>query len=189
MDKKIFANRLGLAISFVFLTVFPSASAWGQKAGGPQQVVVTNTAAQPIPMSGLVYVQNSAAQPVPVAIAGSEYFQVSKFGNSGTPIILAIPAGKTFIVEHVNIRIPNAATTDSYAATMTGTSGYGQPIAWLSLTKGSIRDADFGLQYVDWGGDTSMMMAAEQQLTVSVSGTAGATVDVLVSGHLIPTSF
>lgn len=71
MDKKIFANRLGLAISFVFLSLFPSTAVWAQKtatttasAQGPQQVVVTNTIAQPVPMVGLVTdADNPARQP------------------------------------------------------------------------------------------------------------------------------
>jgi hypothetical protein len=56
MSKLNFANRFGLAMSLVAMSLFSSTTAWAQKAPtgtaaaqGPQQVIVTNTAAQPVP--------------------------------------------------------------------------------------------------------------------------------------------
>jgi len=52
MKKNIFANRFGL-IALMSLSLFAS-TAFAGNAPAPTQVVVTNTAAQPVPMVGLV---------------------------------------------------------------------------------------------------------------------------------------
>src|SRR6266545_4194608 len=93
MNLKMFANRFGLAILFVFLSLFPSTSAWAQKsmttavsAQGPQQVVITNTTAQPVPMVGLVTVQHP------------QYYQATQTVSCAGCINLAfnfdVPSGK-----------------------------------------------------------------------------------------------
>jgi hypothetical protein len=57
MHKSIFANRFGLIISIVHISLLPSTAAWAQKTpinnagSGTQQVIVTNNAAQPVPVT------------------------------------------------------------------------------------------------------------------------------------------
>jgi hypothetical protein len=53
IEKKHFANRFGL-IALISLSLFASTSAFAGNAPMAQQVVVTNTPAQPVPMVGLV---------------------------------------------------------------------------------------------------------------------------------------
>jgi len=58
MQKKSFANRFGI-VALISLSLFASNAFAGTATGtaaaqGPQQVVVTNTPAQPVPVVGLV---------------------------------------------------------------------------------------------------------------------------------------
>src|SRR4051794_15307708 len=96
MQKFNLANRFGLAISFFFLSVFPSTAAWAQKtsgtatAQGPQQVIVANT----------------AAQPVPVTVQKTQYYQASQVLSCSGPftnVTFNVPSGKTLIVRNVNV--------------------------------------------------------------------------------------
>ena len=53
MNKKALANRFGL-IALTCLSLFASTAAFAASPVTAQQVVVTNTPAQPVPMVGLV---------------------------------------------------------------------------------------------------------------------------------------
>src|SRR5262245_57025919 len=98
--KNLFVNRLGLIVltsmslvcsSFADSVDRTSASAAATQVQGPQQVIVTNT----------------AAAPIPVALAGPQYFQmtqtVSCAGCTDLNFTFNVPAGKTMLVRSVNI--------------------------------------------------------------------------------------
>src|SRR5690348_5623299 len=90
--KLSFANRFGLVASFFVVSLFPTTSAWAQKtaaASGTQPVVVTNT----------------AAQPVPVTVPKTQFYQATQtlpcIGESQIPYTFSVPSGKTLIVRSV----------------------------------------------------------------------------------------
>jgi hypothetical protein len=187
--QKLLANRFGLAISFIFLSLFPSTVAWAQKstagtatAQGPQQVVVTNTAAQSVPISGLVYVQNSAAQPIPVTIADKQLYQFSATVNvQGTTAYMhfTVPAGKKFVAQNINLF---ASTTDPACAF----SAYGQDDAAafsLALSKSA---APLGISTL-WGGQNQVLFTAKVSLDIwfQTSGCTYGSASALVSGYII----
>lgn len=118
MNKSIFAYRFGLTTAIVMLSLFISTAAFAgtgnntaAAGSGPQQVVVTNTAAQPVPMVGLVSIQNTGAQPVPVTM-NMQPFQTAfvsysanttAFGGPPTIKTLAsVPANKRLVVEYIS---------------------------------------------------------------------------------------
>ena len=103
MHKSIFANRSGLAISFVLLSLFPSTSAWAQKsttstaaAQGPQQVIVANTPAQPVPMVGLTSNSDDPAR------HPFQTFSTQWNTGDGNVAIVQVPAGQRLLVEYAS---------------------------------------------------------------------------------------
>lgn len=108
MDKKVFVKNLGLAVYFVFLSLFPTASAWAQKsaattaaAQGPQQVVVTNT----------------TASPVPVAVQ-TQFYQATQQADctqtDHADFVFNVPSGKTLLVRHFNVFGGSYNATDNF---------------------------------------------------------------------------
>lgn len=180
MNKKIIANRFGLVV-LMSLSLFASTSAFAAAAQGPQQVVVTNSAAQPVPMSGLVYVQNSPAQPIPVTMADKQLYQLSKTANFQAATLsfnFTVPSGKKFVVQNINL---SASTTDP-ACTF---SAYGQDDSYpfsLGLSKSA---APIGISTL-WGGQNQMQFTAQTGIGVWVntSGCTNGTASVLVSGFV-----
>jgi hypothetical protein len=102
MDKNSFANRFGLAISFVFLSLFPTASAWAQRsttmtasAQGTQQVVVSNTPAQPVPMVGLIKDSDASAR--------KPYQWEGYINENGSDTkIMTVPNSQRLVIEQVS---------------------------------------------------------------------------------------
>ena len=178
MQKFISANRFGLAISFVFLSLFTCSSAFAQKTAaagsGPQQVVVTNTAAQPVPTTvqgGTVAVQEKELY---------QAYQVSSFGNTGATLNFAVPAGKKLVIEHITISLCVGSSSDSYVALANG-DNYSFYSA-LDLHKGGFVG---GLQW--WDGQTNVRMIVSQNLQIYIGATAGGgNPRVFISGYLIP---
>jgi len=104
MRKANLANRFGLVASF-FVSLFPTTSAWAQKTSGtatvqgPQQVVVTNTAAQPIPIVGLVKVTEPVKERTRL-----NYFLNFPNGSYGVaqPSTYSVPAGKRLFIQYLS---------------------------------------------------------------------------------------
>jgi hypothetical protein len=120
MHKPLLADRFGLAISFVFLSLFPSTSAWAQKtamtaaaAQGPQQVIVSNTTAQPVPMVGLVTVQH------PVYFQATQN-QVCTNGCDHVDFVFNVPSGKTLLIRNVNVSAGTNDLQDTFGVEMWG---------------------------------------------------------------------
>ena len=99
MHKFNFANRFGLAISFVFLSLFPPTSALAQKTSaaagsGTQQVIVTNTAAQPVPVT--------MQQPGSMAFQSGLVQFTAAPGNTNLKTLVTVPAGKRLVVDYIS---------------------------------------------------------------------------------------
>jgi len=101
MNKNNFDNRFGLAISFIFLSLFPTASAWAQRnttmtsAQGAQQVVVSNTPAQPVPMVGLIKDSDASAR--------KPYQWEGYINENGSDTkIMTVPNNQRLIIEQVS---------------------------------------------------------------------------------------
>jgi hypothetical protein len=189
MIKNFASQFRGFAFAALTFTCFATASFAGTgatgaaAAQGPQQVVVTNSTAQPVPMSGLVYVQNSAAQPIPVQDQGKQYFQATQVGNcSNTGGIIwnfNVPSGKTLVLQHVNVwAISDPGQTF-------GVQAYADDLSFWYLPTQPLG----GFSQNSWTTDQHVQILANQHLKVTVQkGIAGGTcgVNLSISGELIP---
>jgi hypothetical protein len=119
MHKLAFANRFGLVASFFMVSLFPSTSAWAQKttgtaaAQGPQQVIVTNTAAQPVPMVGLV---KDGDQPARKPFQWDGDISIAAGVMNGARLVTNVPANQRLVIEHVSGWCP------SFVAVVSGES-------------------------------------------------------------------
>jgi hypothetical protein len=158
MHKVNFANRLGLVASFFLMSLFPTTSAWAQKttgtaaAQGPQQVIVTNT----------------AGQPVPVAVQGAQYFQATQsLGCAGClhlDFTFNVPSGKKLLIRSVNVYGGSYNNLDDFGAVLYADDG---STGWLM----------FGMPPVG-GGFSSFAVAGgtNQSVQLLVTNTAHASV-------------
>ena len=184
MDKKILANRFGLAISFVFLSLFPSTAAWAQKtaistasAQGPQQVIVANSTAQPVPMVGLVTVQH------PQYYQGTQTLTCTN-GCDHVDFVFNVPSGKTLLIRNINVSAGTNDLTDTFGVEM-----------WSD--NGSTSILHFALQPVggwwgtpaNWATNQQVQTLATQAVHVKVrrwtSGPLSSEIVGTVSGELI----
>ena len=102
MTKRIFANRFGLIV-LMLLSLFASTAF---AAGGTSQVVVTNT----------------AANPVPVAVQKTQLYQatqqVSCTNNDHADFTFSVPSGKTLLLHNFNVFGGSYNATDTFGAYM-----------------------------------------------------------------------
>lgn len=105
---KIFENRFGLVLSLVLINLAPLTSAWAQKTGAAsgtaQQVIVTNTAAQPIPMVGLITEADAPGRkPLQTAILNVSVSAANAgSGGYGYKAVATVPANQRLVIEHVS---------------------------------------------------------------------------------------
>jgi hypothetical protein len=98
MNKKVFANGFGLAIALMVLSLTAPNVAFAAAGQGPQQVVVTNTPAQPVPIVGLVTDADNPAR---------QYFQtnivdITVNGGGMFYKITSAPAIQKLVIERVS---------------------------------------------------------------------------------------
>jgi hypothetical protein len=102
MAKKILANRFGLIA--LILSLFASTAAFA--GAGTQQVVVTNT----------------TANPVPVAVQKAQLYQatqdVSCSNNDHAEFTFSVPSGKTLIIHNFNVFGGSYNGTDTFGVDM-----------------------------------------------------------------------
>ena len=104
MNKRIIANRFGL-VALLSLSLFASTSAFAAAAQGPQQVVVTNTPAQPVPMVGLVKDSDASARK-----PFQWYGTISSNSPNGTLKVATAPANQRLVLEDVSGYCQGGAT-------------------------------------------------------------------------------
>ena len=196
MATKIFAKNLGLAIYFVFLTVFPTTAAWAQKttaAAGtqtPQQVVVTNTAAQPVPTSvqGTVNVNvgNAVAvhEPSREPIKISQTVVIANGDSAGLGTNYNIPTGKRLVLQQFSMDclLSAGAYAMSYITTYDGDVAYLPTtlMPWPSQGAGFYRAV--GNSPINWTQDSGVLQFGAQR-----SGTSGVgSCVVVITGYLTP---
>jgi|SRR5215470_6299444 len=105
MPNSIFANRFGLIV-LLTMSLLPSAPAFSATPATAQQVVVTNTTAQSIPMVGLVKDMDSPGRtPFRTTIL---QFNVPAsngvFDGTGSKFLTSVPTGMRLVIEHVSGR-------------------------------------------------------------------------------------
>ena len=168
MDRKIL-QRFGLAIAVLALSLPITVLAQTKPAGTTaQQVIVTNT----------------SAQPVPVQPNAKEFFQASdSTGCQSTDVVhftFNIPAGKKLILQQVNL----LANTTNIGQT------FGAGILADSLNYWSIPMQQFGGGTQDWVADRQVQIIATQTVRVDVRRSAIVTgqcaVGVQLGGELVP---
>jgi hypothetical protein len=102
MKKTIFANRFGL-VALMSLSLFASTAFAGN---GTSQVVVTNT----------------AANPVPVAVQKAELYQVTQqvscTNNDHAEFAFSVPSGKTLLIHNFNVFGGSYNATDTFGVDM-----------------------------------------------------------------------
>jgi len=103
MTKRIFATRFGL-VALLSVSLFASTAAFAGNAPSAASVVVTNT----------------AANPVPVAVQKTQYYQatqsVSCTNNDHVDFTFSVPSGKTLLVHNFNVFGGSFNPTDTFGA-------------------------------------------------------------------------
>jgi hypothetical protein len=115
VNRNIFRTVLTVIGVFVLGLTHLHGTANAQGSGKSAPVVVTNTTANPVPVTGGVAVTNSAANPVPVAVTGTPVVNASQNGTwnvgiAGTPTVKIDPDANT-------IKLPqkeNIANVESF---------------------------------------------------------------------------
>lgn len=189
MSRTRTAILVALGVLVGSITV-PTAVAAGTKA---LEVFITNTAANPVPVSGSVAVNGSVAVSGPVTVADSrEPFEIrldislanGEF-NNGTNF--QVPAGKRLVVEFISasVTLPNGQTPLLSANANTGALGFAIPVQLQGVGngnafyRGTVDALDFapaGFYFVD--------LERQNPAGGAVPGTAGAY--VYLSGYLLP---
>ena len=96
MEKKSIVNRFGL-VALMSLSLFASTSAFAAAAQGPQQVVVANTPAQPVPMVGLVKDSDAPAR------KPFQWFNSIPVSLNGAALTLTtVPLNQRLVIEDVS---------------------------------------------------------------------------------------
>jgi hypothetical protein len=144
MEKKSFANRFGL-IALMLVSLF-AATAFAGNAPAPQQVVVTNSPAQPVPMVGLVKdSDNPARQPFQwngtftIPQASSVAFKVT-----------TVPANQRLVLEQISALCTGVSVTPRLSAFQLGVTNNWQ---WLPVFANGLPTSSPVRFYVDPGAD------------------------------------
>lgn len=191
MTRIISANRLGLtalALALFTSTAFAGAASGTATAQGPQQVVVTNTGANPVPtaVQGTVNVQGTVslnpAQAMPVTVQAPQYYQttlsVDCSAKSHATFTFNVPSGKTFLIRDINVFMGSFDPADTFGIFLYTDSSSGifagplQPIG-----------AQFGYG-INWGVSQPVQLSA----TKTVSGTVSRPTAVTACGAYITLS-
>ena len=169
MTKGIFANSFGL-IALMSLSLFASTAAFA--GAGPSQVIVTNT----------------PAQPVPVTLAGKQPYQANASadmnGNPNYSLFIPVPSGQKFVVEHVNIIVSTYDPNCTYQAF--GILDAGSKNIGFSLSLGKYPQPTTAGLYM-FGGDSSVELTASQNVTIWLQAPAvcsGSVANLVLSGYL-----
>jgi len=175
MNKNFFANRFGLAISFVCLSLFPSTFAWAGAAGntasaqGPQQVVVANT----------------AAQPVPVSTPSKDYFQSTIDFTGCTSQInvstdFTVPAGKKLALQYVNVLVSSISPGQTFNIVVQANQ---EPTKfWLPLSP----IGGFSNNQFVWAGHHNLLLVTDKvHVVLSTNQISFCIGSVTVSGELV----
>jgi hypothetical protein len=117
IEKKDLANRFAL-IALICLSLFASTSAFAGNTQTTQQVVVTNSPAQPVPMVGLVKDSDAPARkPFQTALIGID---VVGYGAQVTWPVVTVPANQRLVIEYVS---GNCAASDGSAGLQSTNGG------------------------------------------------------------------
>ncbi len=120
MRTRIFANRFGL-VALLTASLIPSTPAFSATQATAQQVVVTNTTAQSIPMVGLVKDMDSPGR-TPFRTTILQFNVPASNGvldGTGSKFLTSVPSGMRLVIEHVSGRClasPGVALLQTTAA-------------------------------------------------------------------------
>jgi hypothetical protein len=181
--NKILAHRFGLTSVVLVLSLLMSTLSFGDQTAdkqnapvnaGPQQVVVTNSVLQPVPV-------------VPVSAPSKDYYQATQTfkctdGNSYyIPVKFVIPDNKKLVVQYVSVVADsNGGPTQSYSAQILAPGSASE--FWLPLTLLA------GTPNPKFAGTQSLLMVTDEvDVTVARSPySPSCTGSITISGELIP---
>lgn len=149
MTKRTFTNRFGLAV-LLLLSLFASTAAFA--SSGPQNVVVTNTPAQPVPMVGLIKDTDASARK-PFQWEGT--FTQSPHLSSAFKIV-SVPASQRLVIEQVTGMCAGSGLLSLQE------SGPPQHYQWLSASYSASAGTPVSTPvrfYADPGADFSLYMS------------------------------
>jgi hypothetical protein len=152
MNKKIFANRFGLTIALVVLSLIASTTAFAAAGQGPQQVVVTNT----------------SANPVPVTMQKTQFYQATQKvicnDVDHVDFTFSVPSGKTLLVHNLNVFGGSYNATDTFGV-------------YIYPDDGSTSLLGFSMQpvggYFSWFDTWAVNQQVQMSATQTVQGRIG----------------
>jgi hypothetical protein len=172
MEKKSFANRFGLIV-LMMLSLF-AATAFAGNAPGATPVVVTN----------------AAANPVPVAVQKTQFFQATQTlyctGATQVTYTFDVPSGKVLIVRSVNVEAGSHGTGETFGVEMKADDGSTSHLAFGMQPLGG----GVGFWASNWALNQPIQMVATQAADVFVYRNAsdyayGCSATVTISGELL----
>ena len=172
MTKRIIANRFGLVA--LILSLFASTAAFAGGTQSPTPVVVTNT----------------GANPVPVTVPQTQFYQATQTlnctGAPGTAFTFDVPSGKTLIVRSVNVLAGSHALGDTFGAYVDPDDGSTSFLAFAMQPVGG----SYGSFSSTWASNQPVQMLATQYVHAIVSRNTTAwntacSATVTISGELM----
>jgi hypothetical protein len=165
-----------------------------QATGLAQSVTVTNTAANPVPVTGTVGVQGTPSVKV---VDQREPFETRLDlslgdGDFGDGANFTVPTGKRLVVEFISARVtlPPGQTPSIFVNSLSGAVGYALPLEPQGIRATSVGTfAEFGsadqvLEFESSGGFYDVFLERQpDSASGNVSGTGSGS--VYVSGYLI----
>jgi hypothetical protein len=145
MNTKNFANRLGLTGKSLGLVL--SFAGFVGTAAAQSPVVVTNTPAQPVPVSGYVYAMTQP-QLAPVQVD----LHLNFASDVAPKAAFTIPAGQRLNVQHVSTRCQVNMGGENDFTLRLGT-GVDRAFHWYRLTAKTFAYPSFGLTWVGFAGE------------------------------------
>jgi hypothetical protein len=158
-----------------------------------QDVLVTNTAAQPVPVSGSVGVTGTVAVDGAVSVKDDRIpferrIDLVEFGQSIARGTYAVPADRKLVVEFVAVRInvPSGQTPLVATNASDGGTGFAVPVALQGVGNGNafFAGATPVLDFVPAG--SSYTVSLERQNPVSGLPTGSAGGFAFISGYSLP---
>ena len=169
MTKRVFANRFGLTA--LTLSLFTSTAFAGN---APTPVVITNT----------------AATPVPVTVQKTQYYQASQSlnctNNDHVDFVFNVPSGKTLLVHNFNAFGGSFNSTDTFGADLYPDNGSTSFLGFSMQPVGGY----WGLGPSVWSLNQQIQMSATQTVQGRIARGSnnyapGCSFSVTISGELM----
>ncbi len=177
--NRILGHRFGLT-SFVFVSsLLTSTFSFGDQIADKQN-------AQPNPGPQQVVVTNTAAQPVPVSTPSKDYFQssIDFSGCSGQNFVSAdftVPAGKKLALQYINVEVNSISPGQTFSIVVQANQESTK--FWLPMSQ----IGGFSNNQFVWAGHHALLLVTDKVHAVMFTSQQAVCIgSFTISGELVP---